>query len=202
MPTPAEQAKSMGLEYGGFGGWIDPKTRKVVAKTIDGNLVRTSDQNAGDNDLDMGRLVILDFDDELLYAKPEDAGAVKKYIKLIKSILKSGSDFVVLTARNSEKKVAKFLRKVGVTSGLKLKPYGSADPHKKKIFIKKKIDEGYSEIQFFDRDPKALHAAESLKAPYNKLDVRIDTHKLPTFKQVKADVAKTPSAANPKAQAR
>lgn len=33
-------AKDMGLIYKGFGRWADPKTNKIVAKTIDGKLVR------------------------------------------------------------------------------------------------------------------------------------------------------------------
>jgi len=37
---PAEQAKELGLVYGGYGYWIDPKTKERVAKTIDGQLTK------------------------------------------------------------------------------------------------------------------------------------------------------------------
>jgi hypothetical protein len=39
---PAEQAKELGLVYGGYGNWIDPKTKETVAKTINGKLVKTT----------------------------------------------------------------------------------------------------------------------------------------------------------------
>jgi predicted nucleic acid-binding Zn ribbon protein len=208
MSTPAEQAKALGLEYGGFGGWINPSTRQVVAKTIDGKLVRTDGSGAGSDRTDLGRLVVMDFDDDLLYARPEDASAVKKYVDLMHGILKTGSDFYILTDRkvednphaqtkNKEQDVAKFLDKVGIKSGVQFAPIVNSEPHKKKLFVQKKIKEGYTEIQYFDRDEKAIHAIDSLKAPYNKLDVRIDGHKLPSFQEVRANVTTERPPANP-----
>lgn len=207
MATPAEQAKALGLEYGGFGGWINPTTRQVVAKTIDGKLVRTDTVSAGSDRTDLGRLVVLDFDDDLLQARSQDAEAVKKYIDLIKNILKTGSDFYIMTTRdveddpsaelkNREQAVAKFLARFGIKSGVRFAPIVNSEPQKKKHFVQAKIKEGYTEIQFFDRDEKALHAVESLKAPYNKLDVRIDTHKLPSFQEVKDNASTTRTSPN------
>lgn len=40
--TAADQARQLGLEYGEFGRWLDPKTGKVVARTIDGKLVKVT----------------------------------------------------------------------------------------------------------------------------------------------------------------
>jgi hypothetical protein len=37
----SRQAKEMGLEYDGYGNWIDPKTGERKAQTIDGKLVKT-----------------------------------------------------------------------------------------------------------------------------------------------------------------
>jgi hypothetical protein len=180
--TPAEQAKALGLEYGGFGGWID-SNRKVVARTINGKLVKVDDQEEAQVEEDLGRIIVFDFDDELLYTDMKKATPeIKKIIYLIKSLIKTGSDTVILHSRNSERKVAEFLKKVGVTSGPTLIPIGSSEPNKKREFVEKKIKAGYSEIQFFDRDPKSVHAIESLKAPYNRLEIKIETHQIPKLK--------------------
>lgn len=45
---PAEQAKELGLVYGGYGYWIDPKTKERVAQTIDGKLVKTAPEAPND----------------------------------------------------------------------------------------------------------------------------------------------------------
>jgi hypothetical protein len=37
---PSEQARQLGLKYVGFGRWLDPERGKIVAKTIDGQLVK------------------------------------------------------------------------------------------------------------------------------------------------------------------
>lgn len=176
---PAEQAKALGLEYGGFGGWID-KNRKVVARTINGKLVRVSDDDDVAQEEDLGRIIIIDFDDELLYTDLKKAkGDVVRFVKLLKALVRTGNDIAVLHSRNSEKAVAKFLHKIGITIGPFLVPLGSADDTKKKEFVEKKIKAGYTEIQFFDRDAKTIHAIESLKAPYNKVLKRLETHKIP-----------------------
>jgi hypothetical protein len=192
--TPAETAKSMGLTYLGFGGWgyaSDPK-RKVVARTIDGKLVRVEDDaQANQKATDAGRLIIVDFDDHLLYADlqtPTDA--VRRYVHLLKTVVRTGSETIVLHSRNAEKQVAKFLKQIGVTAGPKLVPYGSSEPNKKKLLVQQKIKTGFTEIQFFDRDPHAIHAVESLKAPYNKLKVKIETHQIPPLSD--ADTKTTP----------
>lgn len=177
--TPAEQARALGLEYGGFGGWIN-KDRKVVARTINGRLVRVDNDEEPEKDEDLGRILIIDFDDELLYTDLKKAKQnVKRYIILLKSLVKTGNDVVIMHSRNSEKKVAKFLKKIGITAGPTLVPYASSEPNKKRDFVQKKIKAGYTEIHFFDRDPKAIHAVESLKAPYNKVLKKLETHQIP-----------------------
>lgn len=184
---PAEQARALGLTYGGFGGWIDPSSRKVIARTVNGRLVKVDDSNATQEDNDLGRLIIVDLDDELLYTDPAKASEdYFRYIKLLKSLVKTGSDVVVMHSRNSEKRVARFLRDNGITIGPTLAPIGSSSPQNKRDFVEKKIKSGYSEIQFFDRDQKAISAVESLKAPYNRLDLKIGTHKIPALKRDKS----------------
>jgi hypothetical protein len=181
--TPSEQAKMLGLDYLGFGGWGKSSDRKVLARTIDGKLVRTDDNGQPEDDTDLGRLLIIDFDDELLYMNLDNAtGDAAKFLKLIKSLVKTGNDIVILHSRNSEKRVAKFLKSINITAGPTLVPIGSSDPSKKKEFVAKKIKAGYSEIYFFDRDPNAIQAVESLKAPFNKVLVKLETYQIPELK--------------------
>lgn len=42
----AEQARKLGLVYSGYGRWKDPKTNKIAAKTINGQLVKVEDDGA------------------------------------------------------------------------------------------------------------------------------------------------------------
>lgn len=181
--TPAEQAKALGLEYCGFGGWCGLNDRKVVARTINGKLVRVDDDEESTEEATMKRLIIIDFDDELLYTDLSNAsGDVLKFMRLIRSLVKTGNDVVILHSRNSEKKVAKFLKSMSISSGPALVPIGSSEPNKKKKFVAKKIKEGYKEIYFFDRDANTIHAIESLKAPYNKVLKKLETYKIPKLK--------------------
>lgn len=181
MSTPSEQAKALGLEYGGFGGWIDPKTREVRARTVDGKLVRVEDDEESQGEDDLGCLILVSFDDELLYTdiNTTENKDIDRLIYLLKSVVKTSNDVIVMHSRNSERKVAMWLKEHGITGGAVLVPYGSSDPDKKKELVQKKIHAGYTEIQFFDSDSKALHAVESLKAPYNKRQIKIDTHQIP-----------------------
>jgi len=180
--TPAEQAKAMGLEYLGFGGWGHGDDRIVRAKTIKGKLVKVEDEEEASQEQELGRLIIIDIDDKLLYAdikNPSDT--VQRYLYLLRALVRTGQDVILMHARNSEKKLATFLKQTGITSGVTLVPFGSSTPDKKRDFVEKKINEGYKEIQFFDRDATAIHAIESLKAPYNKSDISIETHKIPSI---------------------
>jgi hypothetical protein len=176
--TASEQAHALGLEYCGFGGWCD-SNRVAVAKTVDGKLVRVGPGEEEGNDKDLGRLIIVDFDDNLLYSDLDTNTTAQKFVHFLQAVIKSGSNFIVLHSRNVEKKVAKFLLKIGITAGVRLLPYGSSDAHKKRELVEKKIKAGYSEIRFFDRDEKSCHAVEGLKAPYNKRQIKLDVHQIP-----------------------
>lgn len=191
--TPAEQAHALGFEYLGFGGWGNPQDRIVRAKTVDGKLVRVEDNQESEPTEDLGRCIIVDVDDKLLYAdlkQPTDT--VQRYIYLLHALVKTGQSVVLMHARNSEKKLAQFLKQIGITAGPQLAPIGSGTPDKKRELVEKKVQAGYKEIQFFDRDPLAIHAVESLKAPYNKRNIQIETHKIPPI----TDDSKAPPTAD------
>lgn len=48
-------AKKLGLVYKGFGRWADPKTNKIVAKTISGKLVKVAPEDQEDSEQPGGK---------------------------------------------------------------------------------------------------------------------------------------------------
>jgi hypothetical protein len=189
--SPGEQAKALGLVYGGFGGWIDPDTRVVMARTVDGKLVRVKDGEEEEGDQNLGRLIILNFDPNILHAEkngiPEEKQ--KAYKALIHKVLKFGGDFIVFTARTQAIEVAKYLKGMGINNGVKIVPFGSSAGQKKRKFVEKKIKTGYKEIQYFDYNKSDIAAIESLKAPYNKKQIKIDAVRIPELGVVSAATA-------------
>jgi hypothetical protein len=179
--TPAEQAHAMGLVYGGFGGWIhkqDPD-RKVVARTIDGKLIRVSDDEDGGNQ-DLGRINVFRFDPEILSMSTKNPSSrfVWKYNAILKSITKMGSA-VMIVPRGTEHTVADYLRRIGIDGGVKLAPITSDNPNLVRDFVAEKIEQGFSNVQYFDTNEKAVNAVDSLHAQYNKKDnLHLKTHQL------------------------
>lgn len=177
--SPADQAKALGLVYGGFGGWIDPKTRVVKARTVDGELVKVDDEEDGKSSQDMGKINIFVLDHAVIKKASEDSAStyVKKYNKIIKTLSQRGDgDMVILIERNTEREIADYLRKIGLSSGLKLTPLAADDPNQIREYVRQKIESGYTDIQYFDTDKVNINAVESLRAPYNKKKITIDTH--------------------------
>jgi hypothetical protein len=177
--SPADQAKALGLVYGGFGGWIDPKTRIVKARTVDGELVKVDDEEDGESSQDMGKINIFVLDHAVIKKASEDSSStyVKKYNKIIKTLSQRGDgDMVILIERNTEREIADYLRKIGLSSGLKLTPLAADDPNQIREYVRQKIESGYTDIQYFDTDKVNINAVESLRAPYNKKKITIDTH--------------------------
>ena len=181
--TPSEQAKALGLVYGGFAQWVNPDTRKTMARTVDGKLVKVDGAEEGTSKADKGRLAILSFDASVL--SPDRSGVapdkIAMYNKLLIKILQFGGDFTVFSGHNQERDVAMYLKKVGVSAGVKIIPLAASTPQKKRVYVEKKIKEGYKQIQYFDNDSTSVNAIESLKAPYNKLSIQIETFDLPNL---------------------
>jgi hypothetical protein len=176
--TPAEQAHALGLTYGGFAGWVD-KNRKVVAKTVDGKLVRVSDDdNAGDQDL--GRVAIFRFEPAILAMSQKNPHSrfVWKYNAILKSVTQMGSA-VMLVPRGMEHEIADYLRSTGIDGGVKLATINADDPNKVRDFVADKIKQGFSNVQYFDTSEKGINAVESLHAQFNKKDnLHLKTHQL------------------------
>jgi hypothetical protein len=177
--TPPEQAKGMGLVYGGFASWLDPKTRKAVAQTVEGTLVKIDHEGDGAS-TDLGKVNIFRLDIQVIRDGNERSEKyTDRYNKILKFILKLGDGpLIILTPLNTQHEVAEYFQKNGITSGLKLSPINDADPNEIHSYVETKIKEGYTSIQYFDTNNINIKTVESLEAPYNKLDLTINTHKL------------------------
>lgn len=179
--TPADQAKSLGLIYGGFGQWIDPKTRITKARTIDGKLVKVDSSSEDAPEADLGKINIFVVDHSVLEKakRVPDSRFVEIYNKLLKAMVKiGGAENVMLVNQHSQQEVAEYFRKIGISAGVNLTPIDMNDPNKIHEFVEKKIKEGYTHIEFYDNNQVNIESVESLRAPYNKLDLTIDTHPL------------------------
>jgi hypothetical protein len=85
----------------------------------------------------------------------------------LKSVIKTGQDVAIVTARGSEKPVAEFLKNVGVTHGIKIAAVASSDPKKKTEYIEKKLASNkYSDVVMYDDAPKNIEAFKSLQKRY------------------------------------
>ena len=184
--TASEIAKEHGLIYGGFGGWVDPKTREVKARTVDGKFVPVDEDPGSNAKEDLGKVIIFDFDPVILNPDAERQDAANKHSAVLKAAVKAGVPVFVLSPQGTEKDTATFLSGIGVKKGVKLIPIDSSNPQRKVQVVEEKINDGFKHIVFFDDDEKTNHAIESLAAKYNRLDVQIDAHLLPAVSTTKA----------------
>lgn len=97
-----------------------------------------------------------------------DPTPIPRYVRLMKKAIKDErvSKVVVLTARGHAGPVKQFLRSVGVNGGVKIVTLNSADPVKKKEYIERQIQKGYTRIAFMDDSPRNVAAAKELHAKY------------------------------------
>ncbi len=116
-----------------------------------------------------------DFDVDIKNPRP-----IKYYINILKTVLKGGGNVIILTARSNPGPIAKFLRDIGITSGVTIATQDSADPAKKRNYIERLItDKGATEIEFFDDSVKFIEAVNTLKKKYP--NVKIRTRRVPKY---------------------
>lgn len=198
--TPSEIAKEHGLIYGGFGGWVEPKTREVKARTIDGKFVPVPKEPGSNAKENLGKVIIFDFDPLLLKPDKDAQGVAQKHSKVLKASVKAGVPVFVLTPQGTENNVAKFLGSIGVRKGAKLVAMDASDPQKKAEFVEEKINAGYKHVIFFDDEETNNHAVEALNAKFNRLDVQVDTHLLPRVSKNQEKSLEEPIASAPAPQ--
>lgn len=97
-----------------------------------------------------------------------DPKPIPRYVRFLKSAIESKKvdKVVILTARGHEAPIIKFLRSVGITSGVKIVALGDSDPSRKKHYIEKQINKGFTRIVFADDSHQNVQAAKELQDKY------------------------------------
>ena len=103
--------------------------------------------------------------------------SIIKYNKLLIMMHRRGNPIFILTARSDRNPIAKYLSDMGIKRNVTIIVLNSSDPQRKKEYIKKLINRGYNDIEFFDDSPKYISAVNTLKDEFPA--VRITTRLVP-----------------------
>jgi len=99
--------------------------------------------------------------------------AIPKYVEKLKDAMSGPGEAIILTARGEAKPIAKFLRSIGITSGVKIKALNTVDPNDKKNYIEQLIKRGATDIEFYDDSVKNIQAVQKLTKQYPDVRLRI-----------------------------
>ena len=113
---------------------------------------------------------IFDFEE---FSKLIDPQEIKWTGKILKSLLSSGSEVVILTARAAANPVHQFMREAGLPAVVVI-ALADGDPKRKSDYIDKRLAAGDIDfVEFFDDSYKNIEAVKSLQSKYP--DVKIVT---------------------------
>lgn len=151
--------------------------RKLRVFDFDDTLVKTGSMihvtnEAGENfDLTPGEYAVY----ELLPGDEFDYSDFSKLIdpreivwtgKILRNILRSGGEVVILTARSAQAPVYQFLEDAGLPR-IEVIALASSDPQKKADYIERRIvSDDVKFVEFFDDSPKNVEAVEALNGKY------------------------------------
>ena len=100
---------------------------------------------------------------------------IDPYMKLMRSYLNvSDYNVMILTARPNAKPIAKYLRSIGITSGLKIVALNSTSADDKKHYIEKLILKGANDIEFYDDRAANIAAVNTLMKKYPQVNIRTE----------------------------
>ena len=113
-----------------------------------------------------------------------DPVGVAYYIKILKNVFQAGGNVIILTARGNIKPVAKFLRSIGIRSGVSIISADSASSMQAAVAKARYIEEliikrNAESIEFFDDSPLNIQEVEKLKSKYP--DINIKTRLVPSY---------------------
>jgi hypothetical protein len=111
------------------------------------------DKKAGDE---------FDFSD---FADVIDPQPIQKNFKVLQRAVASPKvdKVVILTARSKPEPIARFLKSMGIESGLSIVALGDGDPQKKKDYLKRQLEAGFTRMAFADDSPKNVAVAKELR---------------------------------------
>jgi hypothetical protein len=86
--------------------------------------------------------------------------------KILRNIIRTGGEVVILTARRHQEPVYQFLEDAGLPA-IDVIALASSDPQKKADYIEKRIvEDGIQFVEFFDDSPKNVEAVKKLNGKY------------------------------------
>jgi len=86
--------------------------------------------------------------------------------RILRNIIRTGGEVVILTARRHQAPVYQFLEDAGLPP-IEVIALASSDPQKKADYIERRIvEDGIQFIEFFDDSPKNVEAVEALNAKH------------------------------------
>jgi hypothetical protein len=111
-----------------------------------------------------------DFDDVI------DPEPIAKNVRVLRRAVESGrvDKVAILTARANPEPIARFLKMIGITRDVSIVALGDADPQKKKEYLRRQLEAGYTRMAFADDSPKNVAVARELRDefPEAKIVVR------------------------------
>lgn len=133
-----------------------------------GSIIHVTNSSGENFDLTPGEFAIytaqsgdtFDFSDFSKLVNPKE---IKWTVQILRDIISSGGEVVILTARNAPAPVHEFLKLSGLPP-LEVIALGDSNPLKKSDYIKNRIEnDGFDLVEFFDDSYKNIIAVESLK---------------------------------------
>lgn len=136
---------------------------KVIVKGPGGTKELTAGEFAKYEPHPEDKFDVSQFEKTLINPKP-----IQKYTNFLRRLhgRTKGINLMILTARGNAGPVAKYLRSIGITSGVKLVALGNANPQAKANYIEKLIANGAEYITFYDDSEKNIAAVKVLKSKY------------------------------------
>ena len=143
-----------------------------------GSIIHVTNSSGEHFDLTPGEFAIyitqpgdaFDFSDFSKLVNPKE---IKWTVQILRDIVASGCEVVILTARNSAAPVHEFLKQIKM-SDLQVVALGDSNPLRKSAYIKDRIEaDGLDMIEFFDDSYKNIAAVEDLQQIYPHVTIKV-----------------------------
>jgi hypothetical protein len=132
--------------------------------------------------------------DDLIDPRP-----IPRYVRLLRKAIQSDKvdKVAILTARGKVEPVARFLKMVGIQSDVKIVALGDSNPERKKSYLAKQIEKGYTRMAFVDDSPKNVEVAKELRNEYPNSRIlvhQVKPHEHQTEKSMNDKTTRDPNA--------
>jgi len=167
------QRTEVGSRMAQFREWLEERfNRKIRVFDFDDTLVKTdayvivTDRQGNKRQLTPGEYAVyekkpgevFDYSQFQKVINPRPLRAIEK---ILREVLRSGSEAEILTARGNYETIKAYLKMRGI-EGIFVHALGSSDPKLKGAHLQALINSGYDFIEFFEDSPKNIEAAKEV----------------------------------------